>query len=809
MKITLQDKWNLTIGDYRQIPTEIPGSVYTALLADGKIPDPFWRNNEFEVFGLMHEDCIFETDFEVTEELLCCSEIHLRCHGLDTLASVMLNGQAVGKADNMHSVWDWEIKERLQIGQNQIHIHISSPLNYIKKKQEEYELWGVASTCDGFSHIRKPHYMFGWDWGPKLPDMGIWKPIEIIGFVGEHYKEVHIRQQHVENRVKLSVETQLDSFRDRQLIQKITVTDPNGQSKAYTQSVDQSQTEVVIDIENPQLWWPNGYGAQPLYTVGFELYDGERVLDTTSKRIGLRTVTVSTEKDQWGREFCFVVNGYKIFAMGADYVPEDNLLPRNSREKTQKLLKSCVQANFNSIRIWGGGHYATDTFMELCDEMGLLVWHDFMFACCTYRLTSETRKCIEKEFRDNILRLRHHASLALFCGNNEMEMAWTNWGIPQDQRLKQDYTELYERMLPELTKELCPDIFYWPASPSSGGGFLDANGENCGDAHYWEVWLGGKPFEDYRKYYFRFCSEFGFESFPVMDTIRSFALPEDFNPFSPVMENHQKCVGGNTRILTYLADHYRYPFSFEELIYVSQLLQAEAIQYGVEHFRRHRGRCMGAIYWQLNDCWPVASWSGIDYAGRWKALHYRAKEFFAPVLLSVEDTGTTVEFTVSNETREGFSGKLVYGVYQNDFTSIMEGECCATADPLTAQAICKLDLAEYVENAADNRFLRYALYNEQGVCLRNATLLFVKPKQYCFGKPQLEFRTDNDGIAVRSDCFVKGLYIELDGNRVLSDNFVDITSREWVTLPLNQELDHDNTEKEICIRNVYMVNSLG
>lgn len=792
MRMHLQDNWRLTCDPFENVCCRIPGSVYTALVESQRIPDPFWGRNAEDARALMEHDSVFETCFDAPEEALRCPDVRLRFHGLDTIAEVSLNGQFLGRADNMHAVWEWPVTGRLRPGKNRLRVDIRSPLAYIREKQDAYPLWGPEHCADGFPHIRKPHYMFGWDWGPCLPDMGIWKPVELIAVDGGLFRELSVRQIHENGRVRLLIKTDLDGGADGELTQLLRLIGPDG---SQLETATAGETELTV--ERPQLWWPNGYGEQPLYTLEAELRRGDEVLDTVRKRIGLRTLTVSTAKDAWGREFCFVVNGCKIFAMGADYVPEDNLLPRVSRERTEKLLRSCKEAHFNCVRVWGGGHYATDDFLDLCDELGLVVWQDFLFACCTYRLTPETRRSVEREVRDNLTRIRHHACLGLLCGNNEMEIAWTNWGIPQNERLRQDYIELYERWLPELTEALCPDVFYWPASPSSGGGFVDANGESRGDAHYWEVWLGGQPFEDYRKHYFRFCSEFGFESFPSMEAVRSFAPPEEWNPFSPILENHQKCSGGNAKILTYLADNYRYPYSFPELVYVSQLVQADAIQAGVEHMRRNRGRCMGAIYWQLNDCWPAASWSGIDSVGQWKALHYRAREFFAPVLLSAETDGGRVRLYISNETRSAFAGSIQVGLYENDFTPVWEDEAPASMPSLSAGCAAEWDLSLHLEEARDRRFFRYALIDDTGTCLRRAALLFVKPKHYRFARPELEFRRENGETLVRSDVFVKGLFFEPRDGEHLPVNFIDLTGPEWVRLPFEAK------------RETRMVNTVG
>ncbi|MDE6936694.1 MAG: glycoside hydrolase family 2 protein, partial [Lachnospiraceae bacterium] len=450
---------------------------------------------------------------------------------------------------------------------------------------------------------------------------------------------VYVRQEHVDGEVRLHLNPEVSEAvctGDQEgLVYTAEIKAPDGSVQSYADS----PKEVLI--ERPQLWWPNGYGGQPLYTVKVTLYaDGEPV-DVWERRIGLRTMTMRIRKDEWGECFAHEVNGVAVFAMGADYIPEDHLLGRVSLQTTRKLLEQCVAANHNAIRVWGGGYYPEDWFYDICDELGLIVWQDFMFACAVYELTPQFKENIRREFIDNVRRLRHHASLGLWCGNNEMEMfveEGHHWVTKKTE--VRDYVIMYEQLIPEVLAEYDPQTFYWPASPSSGGAFDEPNSPDRGDVHYWAVWHGNKPFCEYRKYFFRYASEFGFQSFPSRKTIETFTDdPKDMNIFSYVMEKHQRNYGANGKIMNYLQQTYLYPTDFDTLIYASQLLQADAIRYGVEHFRRNRGRCMGAIVWQLNDCWPVISWSSVDYCGRWKALHYAEKRFFAPLMISCQEEG--------------------------------------------------------------------------------------------------------------------------------------------------------------------------
>lgn len=470
-------------------------------------------------------------------------------------------------------------------------------------------------------------------------------------------------------------------------------------------------------------------------------------------------------------------------------IPEDNILSRVTPQRTRALLEQCVQANFNSIRVWGGGYYPDDFFFDICDELGLVVWQDFMFACANYHLTPEFEENIKAEFVDNITRLRSHPSLGLWCGNNEMEMFQSVSEYDGTPKTRSDYIRMFEHILPEILREYDPDTFYWPASPSSGGGFDEPNDPNRGDVHYWEVWHGNVPFTEYRKYYFRYASEFGFQSFPCKKTIYSFALPEDCNIFSRVMERHQRNDGANGKIIAYLAQTYLYPTEFDTLLYASQLLQAEAIRYGVEHWRRNRGRCMGAIYWQLNDIWPVASWASIDYFGRWKALHYYAKRFFAPLMISCEETGETTDrnsiilqpspiktkahLNVANETREAVDVTVRWALRNSSSAVLQQGESSLTVPNLTSVWLEEIDFngTDYLEN-----YFSYELWKDGEQC-SCGTVLFTAPKHYHFLNPDLQWHVEGDTIFVTAQAYAKSVEIECDEeDLVLSDNFFDMNA---------------------------------
>ncbi len=782
-RLTLDGQWQFRqIGNEKWLEAEVPGSVFNDLLTAGKIDDPFYRENEYKAREIASCDYEYMKEFSADRELLDNDRIILHCDGLDTLADIYLNDVLLACVNNMHRVYELDIKGFLIEGKNSLRVIFHSPVKYIEEKNAENPLWGSEDAIAGFPHIRKGHSMFGWDWGPQIPDSGIWRSIAIIGCGSDRLEDVYITQRHQKGGVTLDVRARLARVPENELVIRVVLTSPDGKTIVQQVGPVGKEEHILLQIEKPELWCPNGYGGQPLYDVGIELRRGDDLLDERSFRIGLRTIAVKREKDSWGESFEFVINGVSIFAMGADYIPEDSLLPRCSRERTEKLIKSCVAANFNCLRIWGGGYYPEDYLYDLCDQYGLLVWQDFMFACAEYELTDEFAENIVAEARDNIIRLRHHANLAIWCGNNEMETAWANWGFPKTQKRREHYTRMFEELLPRAVAEFDPETFYWPSSPSSGGGFDDPNDENRGDVHYWEVWHGLKPFTDYRKFHFRFVSEFGFQSFPGRKTVESFTLPEDRNIFSYVMENHQKNGTANGRILYYLSDNFKYPKDFDSLLYTSQLLQAEAIKYGVEHWRRNRGRCMGAIYWQLNDCWPVASWASIDYFGRWKALHYFARRFFAPVILTACEEEYSAALHVSNESMQEFSGELRWQLRNAHSNIIRSGSAPVAVMPLSSKEICALDFSAELSDRQTRRetYLEYTLWHGEEY-ISGGTLLFVKNKHFEFVQPEIAVTVEeSDGqflIRLCSKAYAR--YVGLDlvfADCIFEDNYFDLSA---------------------------------
>ena len=788
----LHDNWEMKIKGGSFIPAVVPGTVYSDLLRNKKMEDPFWRDNEDKAFALMENDFEYRCKFSVTNKMLGMEKIILRCEGLDTLAEITINNTFIAEADNMHRTWEFEIDHRLlKKEKNELKILFRSPVKFAEQAHKKNKYDGASQCLDGFPQIRKAHCMFGWDWGPRLPDAGIFRDISLVGFRTARIGSVYITQKHKKDSVDLNVSVDIEyaDEKTQQFSWKLFITDPKGKETEF------DSASKKIFITNPELWQPNGFGKQNLYTVKLFLFNSKgKTLDSWERRIGLRTMTVKRQKDKWGESFAIEVNGNEIFAMGADYIPEDNILSRVTPKRTRKLLEQCTAANFNMIRVWGGGYYPDDYFYNICDELGLIVWQDFMFACAVYNLTDEFEKNIRTELADNIKRIRHHACLCLWCGNNEMEMFVESGRWVDTPKQKADYIKMYEYIFPHVLKECDPNAFYWPASPSSGGSFDNPNDPDRGDVHYWDVWHGNKPFTEYRKFLFRFASEFGFQSFPHLKTIESFTLPEDRNVFSYVMERHQRNNAANGKIMNYMYQTFLYPNNFDTLLYASQLLQAEAVKYGVEHFRRNRVRCMGAVYWQLNDCWPVASWASIDYFFRWKALHYYAKRFFQSVMISCHEEGLLTQdpdanhqphvkeaieksfrLSVANETLDAKKLTVKWEIRGSKAKLLKEKTIPVKIDALTSVWLEKVLIPDIKIN---EEYLSYHLL-EEGNVISGGTVIFSLPKYFNWEDPKLSYKISGDIITVKAAAYAKSVEIQNKAQDiVLSDNYFDMNAGE-------------------------------
>jgi beta-mannosidase len=783
-----QDAW---------LPATVPGGVHTDLMAAGRIPDPFVGDNEVRVAWVAESDWEYRRSVTVDPDVQSQERVLLVCDGLDTLATVFLNGVEVGKTDNMFRRYRWDVKHLLHTGANELVIHFASPVQYVTEQQAQRPLITVSQGIAGAPYLRKAPCQFGWDWGPQLPPIGIWRDIRLEGRSAAEFADVHLRQHHSAEEVTVTVDVQASRWEDVALAATVTVTTPTGMTLTRTTPLAGETAHLRLPIDAPQLWWPNGYGSQPLYQVTVTLHPVDQpgaVVDRRDFQVGLRTIELRQEEDEFGRSFTFYVNGVPIFAKGSNWIPADSFPTRLTEARLDALLRACIAANHNMLRVWGGGFYEDERFYDLCDRYGILVWQDFIFSCAIYPLTTPAFvDNVHAEVIDNVRRLRHRASLALWCGNNEMEEGWVywdGWNAPANQDLKAAFEQFFFHTLAGWVEELDAERAYWPSSPSSGTAFEDPRGSARGDAHYWEVWHGFKPFTAYRIQYPRFMSEFGFQSLPTLPTIRTFAEEADWNMTSYIMERHQKNNRGNTLMVAQMLDNFRLPKDFPALVYMTMVLQAEGITYGVEHWRRNRHRVSGTVYWQTNDCWPVASWSSLDYFGRWKALHYAARRFYAPVLLSVEDDADRMGVYLTSDRTEAWQGRVRWSLETLSGVRLDGGEQTVVAAPLATTPVWQFDFAAQLsdDQRRDTVFVAEVEHDGHHIAQRVAT--FVPNKHVGYTNPHLTTTLqalDEHRVTITVAARSLARYVELafagaEGDVVFSDNYFDVRANHPVTV---------------------------
>jgi beta-mannosidase len=814
-------------------PATVPGGVHTDLLAEGKIPDPFFGDNEKKVMFVAEQDWDYRRTFTVAAAVTGAEKVFLVADGLDTLATVSLNGQVLGETDNMFRRYEWEVKAQLKSGDNELLIQFRSPVKFCAAEDAKRPLRGVTQAIPGGPHLRKAPCQFGWDWGPMLPPIGVWQDIRLEGRSVARFEDVHLRQQHANGSVAVSATVTVDRWQDAPLTVQVVVTAPDGGQQQMTGPVERESAILALAIADPQLWWPNGYGSQPLYQVAVVLLNGDRELDRRSYQIGLRTLALRQQGDQWGESFTFVVNGVPIFAKGSDWIPAHSFPTQITDAFLEQLIRDAALTHQNMLRVWGGGFYEEDRFYDLCDRYGILVWQDFVFACSIYPLDREDFVAnLRQEMIENVRRLRHRASLALWCGNNEMEWGWESWGWAQPdidepqiaalrqlaesfppvrnlleaadqvkpladwQVLRDAYLTFFHTTLPDWVQEWDPDGIYWPSSPSSDTPFRNVNAQERGDAHYWDVWHGRKPFTAYRTQYPRFMSEFGFQALPTLPTVRSYADEADWNMTSYVMEHHQRSGTGNGLMLAQMTDNYRTAKDFPSLVYLSMMLQAEGIRYGVEHWRRNMERVSGALYWQLNDCWPVASWSSLDSFGRWKALHYATRRYFAPVLLSLHDRGPLIDIHVTSDLQAVWTGAVRWSLETLGGEVLQQGEETVSASPLADTHVRALDFTPHVNEDNLRKLIFVAELRQGEELVATAVSTFAPNKHLELVDPQLTtaVRAVGGGLAVDVGAQSLARHVELrfagadSPSVVFSDNYFDVPAgrTRTVTVPLPQ-----------------------
>lgn len=819
--LTLDGSWTLKGPQQIEIPATVPGCVHADLHREKLIPDPYFRDNEKLVQWVGEKNWTYSRTFEVSTSLLEKESVTLRFDGLDTFAKIKVNGKIVGETANMFREWEFDVKTLLSVGENRIQISFTSPMPYGRKKLEEKYLWqtGIGHhRLEGGQWVRKEQSNYGWDWGPMIVTMGIWRSVRIHAFDTAEIDEILIGQSFTKGYKKavLDVDATVKTLGRSKLTARISVT-KGGEGIVSTEvPVQRSKVKAKLEITKPELWWPCGLGEQPLYSVSVTLLDREgNIVSEQAKRIGIRELKLVREKDQWGESFVFSANGNRFFSKGANWIPSDQFDVWGTNERNRELLKAAKDANMNMIRVWGGGKYERDDFYDACDELGICVWQDFMFACAAYPgFDDEWVANVKVEIEQQVKRIRHHASLALWCGNNELEHIDPILGDEPGQMPWGEYINLFDKVIGSIVKKHDPQRDYWPSSEHSpvGDRKFSAN-PDCGDAHLWKVWHGRKPFEWYRTAYHRFCSEFGFQSFPEPSTIETYTIPEERNVTSYVMEQHQRSPIGNSAIIDYMLSWFRLPVGFENTIWLTQILQGLAIKYAVEHWRMNKPRCMGALYWQLNDCWQVASWSSLDYFVKWKALHYAARNFFAPLLVTgVEDLDTDmVDIHVVSDLLEAKPLTVGWKVVDLDGKELETGSKKIRAAANSAGVVKTLKLKRLVQECGQRGLLvKLSLKDGETVVSENL-VTFARPKHLALPDPELSCSVKSVGkgafdVKLTAKKPALWTWVELKGiDASYSDNFVHLLKGETNTIRVTPKVKTTVTAMKAAIklRSVY------
>ncbi|MGA2807731.1 MAG: glycoside hydrolase family 2 protein [Terracidiphilus sp.] len=779
------------------LPATVPGDVYLDLLANKKITDPFFRDNEAKLQWIEKEGWEYQVSFDATPALLARSNVDLVFDGLDSAAQVYLNDVQVLSTDNAFRIWRVPAKAHLHAGRNQLRVVFASPIKAAAAVAAG-DPWQPKTKTDPKTYIRKPAYEYGWDWGPRFVTSGIWKPVRLEAWDKVRIADFAIRQRDVSREVAhIDAEVEVEAATAgaaKVTVQYSDAGKPATVASNATLHAGRNVIDLPIEIRQPKLWFPAGYGEQPLYAFTAQVESGGQTSDERKTKAGLRSIVLHRELDKWGRSFELVVNGIPVFAKGADVIPFDSFPNRVTTADYRRILESARDANMNTIRHWGGGYYETDEFYSICDELGIMVWQDFQFGNDWQPGTYAFKLNIEAEAEDQVRRLRNHPSMVLWSGNNETEMAM-DWAprttLPADVKYQmwQDYLTEFSGILPRVVARLDSETPYWPSSPSADYEAVSP-AFHTGDDHIWDVWHGRVPFSTYETHHSRFVTEYGFQSFPEMRTVEAFTEPEDrANIFTPVMLAHQKNNEGNSIIHDYMLRDYPEPKDFASFLYASQVLQAEGIKIGAEHFRRSRPETMGSIFWQLNDCWPVASWSSIDYYGRWKALQYYARRFYAPILVSPHVENGSVKVYIVSDKTEAKPATLRVRLMNFDGKVLLEQSENISVAPLTSQVYLDWPLKKLTDaGAADtSRVFVVADLTASGAEL-SRNLSYLAPVKGVHLKPaQLKVETAGANgsykIRVTSQVLARSVYLSFGNLDVkVSDNYFDVLPGETVEI---------------------------
>src|SRR5882672_3537760 len=772
-----KDKW---------YPASVPGCVHTDLLNSKLIEDPFYRDNENKLQWIGRTDWEYQTLFNVTAEMLERTNLELVFEGLDTYANVFLNDEPLISTDNMFRTWRADARRLARLGANTLRIRFRSPINEVLPIMAKLDYQLPAGNDQGEKtspYTRKAPYQFGWDWGPRFVTSGIWRPVYLEAWDKVRIEDLHIVPKQI-TAAAARLTAELEVVANSNISATIIVDNLTDKSIAVKRVVTLApgSNRPVLDfvIAHPALWWPNGLGAHPLYTFKARLLINSKPIDETTTRTGLRSLELRQQRDESGKSFTFVINGVPVFAKGGNWIPADSFPTRISKDKYRQLLESVRDTNMNMLRVWGGGIYERNDFYELCDEMGILVWQDFMFGCSLYPGDQAFLNNVRQEAVDNVKRLRNHPSIVIWVGNNEIESGWFHWGWKEKlpAKLWDDYLKIFYGVLPDVCKSLDPSRPYWPSSPSSNLED-DPESQKMGDLHYWQVWHASSPFSEYEKQFPRFMSEYGFQSFPQIETVNTYTLPADHDIKSPVMMAHQRHPRGNQLIREYMLREYPEPKDFESFLYVSQVLQAEGIKAGAEHLRRIRPHNMGSLFWQIDDCWPVASWSSIDYTGRWKALQYYARRFYNDILVSPHEENGKLNFYIVSDRLQTTAAQLKVSLLDFEGRTLWNQEQDIQVAALNSKAYLNIPIDTLLAGKDAKSVFLFAELSVGGKTVSRNEYFFQPYKNLLLPRPQISMAAVRTKMGFRitlsSDKLARAVYLSAPNYAgFFVDNYFDL-----------------------------------
>lgn len=809
-QFNLNEIWQFRMaGDSIYLKAMVPGLVHLDLMNAGIISDPFYRSNEDSIQWVANKDWEYKNEFELDEHFLKNKNIELVFEGLDTYADVYLNDSLIIEADNMFRQWKIEVSKLLQ-PQNTLRIYFYSALKQNSKVAEKY----AYPLPEQRAFTRKAPYQFGWDWGPKIITSGIWKPVFLIAKKDVTINSTYFQTDSINGSTAfLSTEIEIES----EFIQDVELNIYNADlllvNKKISLKIGDNKAKVDFQIPKVKLWWTNGLGQAHLYEFKTELKLGSEIVDTKLNQIGIRTINLIEKEDDFGKSFGFKLNGIPVFMKGANYIPQDNFLTRVDSSRYESLIESAHLANMNMLRVWGGGIYENDLFYELCDKNGILIWQDFMFAGSMYPGDDIFIESCRKEAIDQIKRLRNHASIALWCGNNEVDEAWNNWGwqkqfnysATQQKQIWDSYELLFHQSLPEIVNKYDPSRAYWPSSPKIGWGHEESLLE--GDSHYWGVWWANEAFDNYENKVGRFMSEYGFQAFPDVSTLDSILLPKDKYLISPALSTHEKHNRGFEIIDEYMGREYIIPKKFEDYAYVSQLLQAKGVGVAIEAHRRAMPYCMGSLYWQLNDCWPVISWSSIDYYGNWKALHFTAKKAFDNLMISIDQQGDSIFVWIVSDRLKPLESELLIELNDFDGNILLKESLPIEILPNSSGTYHAFSISEKIKALDLRQLVLSASLKDENGKLIDRLHYFTESKKLLLLEPKIITEvieiTDGYEISLKTNNLAKNIFLNFEGIAGhFTENYFDLLPNKPKKIKFLTTEKIENSNKLLSIKSL-------